>query len=350
MELYELTEREKSILRYVIHQFILTASPVGSRNISKKYDIGLSPASIRNIMSDLEESGFLGHPHTSAGRVPTDKGYRFYVDSLMEPTHLNDLEKDLIKNSIDSANTETDELIKITSLILSDLTNQLACVTYPKFDNATLEKIQMVQLSSSRVLVVISVKTGLVRTITLEINSKVDSSRLEKVQRILNERLSGLKFSEIRTTFKERIKDTVTDDAKPIIRVFIDSVDKIFTDIQISEKAIITGAKHILKYPEFGDQEHFQSIIELIENKDVIIHIMDKNTNSIEGNIAIRIGEENEDQKFSDYSLISKKYEVGQIGGTLGIVGPKRMEYSKVVAAVVYVAEQLSKELKKTNS
>ena len=202
MELYELNEREKSILRYVIHQFILTASPVGSRNISKKYDIGLSPASIRNIMSDLEESGFLGHPHTSAGRVPTDKGYRFYVDSLMEPTHLNDLEKDLIKNSIDSANTETDELIKITSLILSDLTNQLACVTYPKFDNATLEKIQMVQLSSSRVLVVISVKTGLVRTITLEINSKVDSSRLEKVQRILNERLSGLKFSEIRTTFK----------------------------------------------------------------------------------------------------------------------------------------------------
>ncbi len=350
MEVYELNEREKSILRYVIHQFILTASPVGSRNISKKYDVGLSPASVRNIMSDLEEFGFLGHPHTSAGRVPTDKGYRFYVDSLMEPTLLNKQEKDLIKSNIESANTETDELIKITSFILSDLTNQLACVTYPKFDNATLEKIQIVQISSTRVLVVISVKTGLVRTITLEINAKVDSVKLEKVQRLLNERLSGLKFSEIKSTFKERIKDNLTEDAQPIIRVFLESMDKIFADIQISERAIITGAKHIVKYPEFGDQEHFESIIELIENKDVIIHIMDKNTTDTEGKIAIKIGEENQDQKFTEYSLISKKYEVGQVGGTLGIVGPKRMEYSKVVASVIYVAEQLSKELKKSNS
>ena len=350
MEVYQLNEREKSILRYVIHQFILTAAPVGSRNISKKYDIGLSPASVRNIMSDLEEFGFLGHPHTSAGRVPTDKGYRFYVDSLMEPTHLDQHEKDLINSNIDSANTEADELIKITSFILSDLTNQLACVTYPKFDNATLEKIQIVQLSSTRILVVISVKTGMVRTITLEISASVDEVKLEKVQRLLNERLSGLKFSEIKSTFKERIKDTITEDAKPIIRVLIDSIDKIFADVQISEKAIISGAKHILKYPEFGDQEHFQSIIELIENKEVIIHIMDQNSNSSSNNIAIKIGEENNEQMLSDYSLISKKYEVGQIGGSLGIVGPKRMEYSKVVAAVVYVAEQLSKELKKSNS
>ena len=153
----ELTEREKSILRYVIHQFILTANPVGSRNLSKKYNIGYSPATVRNIMSDLEESGFLGHPHTSAGRVPTDMGYRIYVNSLMETPQLTQNEVNFIESHFEQLNVETNEILKITSTILSKLTSQLAYVSYPKLGNATLEKIQLVAVTNSRLLVVISI-------------------------------------------------------------------------------------------------------------------------------------------------------------------------------------------------
>ncbi|KUG26656.1 heat-inducible transcription repressor hrca [hydrocarbon metagenome] len=347
MENYELTDREKSILRYVIHQFILTANPVGSRNIAKKYDIGLSPASIRNIMSDLEETGFLNHPHTSAGRVPTDKGYRFYVDSLMDPPVLDVIQRDFIAHGLESSKGETEDLLKLTSVILSNLTNQLALVTYPKFEQAILQKIQLVQLSSKRILVVVSVESGLVKTITLELTIEIMQENLQNVQRFLNERLSGLKFSEIRNTIKERIKDYNSDDAKPIIRVFLDSVDQIFTDNKLHDKSYIAGTKNMLTHPEFEDHEQLQGVIELIEDKDIIIHLMDTKRSGNVDNVSITIGSENVDAKFSDYSFIAKEYKVGDATGTLGIIGPKRMEYSKIVAAVVYIGELLSEELKK---
>lgn len=343
----ELKDREKAILRFVIHQFILTANPVGSRNISKKYDIGLSPASIRNIMSDLEDLGFLNHPHTSAGRVPTDKGYRVYVDSLMDPPYLDQKTKQIVDVNFGSGATETEDLLKITSSILSSLTNQLAMVTYPKFEQATLEKIQIVQLSSTRLLVVVSVKSGLIRTITLEIDAEVKEEQITLVQQYLNERLLGLKFSEIRDTFQERIKDINTDSYRPIIRVFLESIDKIFTDVS-SEKAIIVGTKNILKQPEFIDHENFQSVVELVENKDIIIHFLNKNKSLLpEDEVIITIGGENQDEKLSDYSVITKEYKIGDLTGTLGIMGPTRMDYSKIVAAVVYIAEQLTQELTK---
>jgi heat-inducible transcriptional repressor len=347
MKTFELSEREKSILRHVIHQFIVTANPVGSRNISKKYNIGLSPASIRNIMADLEEFGLLGHPHTSAGRVPTDKGYRFYVDSLMEPPLLHKDDIEYISSTLESENYETDELLKLTSAILSTITNQLACITYPKFDNAKLDRIQLVRLSSLRLMVILTIQSGLVKTITLEINAEIKDKNLSSVERLLNERLAGLNFSEIRKTFSERIRDGFNDDFKPIMRVFIDSMNKIFDDIKINDRTVISGAKNILKHPEFGDQEHFQSVIELIEDKDIIVHIMDRNKDIFHGDVTVIIGEESEEKKFSDYSLITKDYNIGHIKGKLGVIGPKRMEYSKVIASVVYVAEMLTLELKK---
>ncbi len=346
MEEYLLKDREKAILRFVIHQFILTANPVGSRNVSKRYDLGLSPASIRNVMSDLEELGFLNHPHTSAGRVPTDKGYRVYVDSLMDPPRLEEKVKQIIDANLGSAASETEDLLKITSSILSELTNQLAMVTYPKFELAVLEKIQIVQLSSTRILVVVSVQSGLIKTITLEIDAEVKEEQIVIVQQLLNERLSGLRFSEIRNTIEDRVKDFNSEVYRPIIRVFLDSVDKIFTDLS-SEKAIISGTKNILMQPEFEDSHNFQSVIELVENRDIIIHILDKNKSIPLKDITITIGEENRDEKLSDYSMITKEYQIGDMTGTLGIMGPKRMDYSKIVAAVVYIAQQLTQELTK---
>lgn len=340
----ELSEREKSILRYVIHQFILTANPVGSRNISKKYDIGLSPATIRNIMADLEDTGLLGHPHTSAGRVPTDLGYRFYVDSLMGAPKLSRAEKRSVESTIDSK--KADDLVKATSTILSNITNQLALITYPRLSNSILEKIQIVRLSNSRILVVVTVVPGIVKTITLELQISVQQSKLNSVQRILNQRLSGLRFSEIRNSLADRVRNFPAQELKPIIRVFLESADKIFNE-QKNSQSVISGTKNILSQPEFEDVEQFQSIIELVEDKDVIVHVMDKQVIDDQKAVSIKIGAENEEKKFVRYSMITKEYKVGGGSGTIGIIGPKRMEYDKVVAAVEYVAKLLSKELEK---
>jgi heat-inducible transcriptional repressor len=339
----ELNEREKTILRHVIQQFILTASPVGSRNITKKYEVGLSPASVRNIMSDLEEAGYIDHPHTSAGRVPTDKGYRFYVDSLMDIKQLKNPEKAFIKESLEEG-IETDEILRISSTLLSKITKQLACVTYPKLETGILEKIQIVSLSSTRILVVISIKSGLVKTITLELSTEIEQSKIDPVQSLLNERLAGLTFNEIRTTFNERFKDLIDEDDNSIIRLFYDSVDKIFKDVLRKDSLVISGAKNMIRQPEFENPERFQSIIELIEDEDIIIHILEKSGEKNE--IFISIGSENEDIKLTDYSFITKEYSLGETSGIMGIIGPKRMEYSKVIAIIDYMSKMLSEMLK----
>lgn len=342
MTAQELNEREKTILRHVIHQFILTASPVGSRNITKKYEIGLSPASVRNIMSDLEEAGYIDHPHTSAGRIPTDKGYRFYVDSLMDIQLLKNSEKAYIKEKLEEG-VETDDVLRISSALLTKITKQLACVSYPKLETGVLQKIQIVSLSSTRILVVISIKSGLVKTITLELSSAIEDSKIEPVQTLLNERLSGLTFTEIRNTFNERFRDIIDEDDNSIMRLFFDSVDKIFKDVLKKENIVITGAQNIIKQPEFENPERFQSIIELIEDKDIIVHILEKTGDNKE--ILISIGSENEDIKLNDYSLITKEYKFGETNGTLGIIGPKRMEYSKIVSIVDYMSKMISEML-----
>ncbi len=341
----ELSDREKLILRSIIQQFILTASPVGSRFITKKYDIGFSPATVRNIMSDLEEFGFIDHPHTSAGRIPTDKGYRFYVDSLMEIQKIRNPEKGIINKGFEIEPIETDEVLQLTTAILSNITKQLACVTYPRLDSGVLAKLQIVSLSSSRILVVISIKGGLVKTITMEINTEIKPAQIESVQNLLNERLYGLTFKEIRTTFTDRFRD-VEEDQKPVIRLFVDSVDKIFKDISSKDNIYLTGASNIIKQPEFEDPEKFPGIVELIENKDIIIHILDKGSDTASDQVFISIGSENEDRKLEEYSFVSKEYSIGSTSGTLGIIGPKRMEYSKVVAIVDYMAKMLSEILK----
>lgn len=343
----ELNDREKLILRSIIQQFILTASPVGSRNITKRYNLEVSPATVRNIMSDLEDSGFINHPHTSAGRVPTDKGYRYYVDSLMELQRIKGAEKGMISKSLEASLSETDDLLRMVSKLLSTITNQIACVTYPTLDKGILEKIQIVGLSSNRILIVISIKSGLVKTMTLELDMEIEYEKLAKVESLLNEKLSGLTLKVIRETFKDRFSD-LSGSERPIIRFFIDSVDKIFQDFKKDERLVITGATNVIHQPEFEDPEKFQSVIELIEDKDIIIHIMEKKSLSSGGDVLIKIGSENEDEKLNDYSIITKEYKFGETSGTVGVVGPKRMEYSKIVAIVSYLGELLS-DLLKTN-
>jgi heat-inducible transcriptional repressor len=265
----------------------------------------------------------------------------------MEVQKLKEEEKDLIAKSLESQAEEPDDLLKVASKILSTVTHQIACVSYPTLDKATLTKIQLVELSSNRLLVIVAVTSGLIKTITLEMDFEVNPDVLESVESKLNEKLAGLTFEEIRNTFRERFAD-VESDEKPIIRLFFDSAEKVFTDIKKDDKIVVTGATNIIHQPEFEDPDKFQSVVELIENKDIIIHILEKQRSDVKNDIVITIGSENEDEKLREYSLITKEYNFGDIKGVLGIIGPKRMEYSKIVSIVAYISEVLSEFLKGT--
>jgi heat-inducible transcriptional repressor len=263
----------------------------------------------------------------------------------MDIPRLPHSDKGLINKSLENNVVDTDELLRLASSLLSSITHQIACVTYPKLDTGILGKIQLISLSSSRILIVITITAGLVKTITLELNTEIQERQLESVQSLLNERLSGLTLKEIRSTFRERFQDFAGGE-HPVIRLFFDSAEKIFKDVRQSDNLYITGAKNVIKQPEFEDPGKFQGVIELIEDKDIIIHILDKTGEAAQNQVFISIGSENQDQKLNEYSFISKEYKLGDISGTLGIIGPKRMEYSKVVAIVDYVAKMLTEILR----
>lgn len=339
-----LTDREQSILHHVVYNYIQTAIPVGSRYISKHLESGLSAASIRNVMADLEEMGYLSHPHTSAGRMPTDSGYRFYIDYLMEMQQLSDREKLQIQQQLDQTN-DAGEMLRETSKLLGKISHQLSIVSSPHLSSGVFERIELIPIASSKLLVVISVRTGIVRTIMMEIGGEVRRDHLDQVSRLMNERLAGLTLKEVRDSFVDRIRD-LKDEETGLIRLFIESVDQLFTDSKEHEKVHIGGTKNIIEQPEFVDPKNFRSVIELIENEDIIVHLLEKH-DELQKGFVVTIGSENEDETTKEYSFITTTYNVDGVSGRIGIIGPTRMNYSKVIPLVDYVAQAIAKMLGK---
>ena len=337
----ELNERERTVLRYLVHDFIETATPIGSRYISKRHEdvLGLSSASIRNVLSDLEYLGYLDHPHTSAGRVPTDFGYRFYLDQLMEIEQLSPAERKQIRRNLDPQSLETDDLLKETSRILGKISHQLCVVTGPQLSSGMFEKMEMVQVSSHRVMVIISVKLGLVKTIMMEVSSEFPREKLDDLARLLNERLNGLTLGEIRDTFAERMRD-VTHEDTGLVRLFIESVDKLFSGSKV-EKLHIGGAENVVLQPEFVNPKDLRSVVELINNEEIIIHVLEK-SERLPAQVRVTVGKENEDGKLEPYGIITSAYTIGDVSGSIGVIGPKRMQYAKMIPLVNYVAQTIS--------
>jgi heat-inducible transcriptional repressor len=334
---YGLTEREKIILRYIIEDFIQTANPVGSRYISKKTDIKLSPATIRNVMSDLEDLFYITHPHVSGGRVPTDKGYRYFVDELMDIEPLKSNEKTKIKKMVDEVEITGDEIFKEVSKILGKLTRELSIVSQPYLSNGILEKLELISLSSNKLLVVVSIKSGLVRTILFDVESLINRDKLESIARMLNEKLGGLTLKEIRSTYKDRIGG-IKDHDTGIIKIFVDSIDKIFQDENQGVTLYFGGTVEVLSQPEFGKAEEYKNIIELTDDKDVVVHVLNSLPAEMKG-CNVSIGEETKENKLKNYSIVSTTYSVGDVSGKIALIGPKRMDYSKLISLLNYTSE-----------
>ncbi len=338
-----LNGRERDILRHVVYNFIQTAVPVGSRYISRHFESQLSPATIRNVMADLEDLGYLSHPHTSAGRVPTDLGYRYYIDFLMEMQKLTEREKVEIEQQL-ATMADPDSLLRETSKLLGKISKQLSVVSSPHISSGVFEKLELIPIASSKLLVVISIRSGLVKTLMLEVGVEIKREYLEHISRVLNERLSGLTLREIRDTFIERTRD-VQDERTGLIRLFIDSVDQLFDDMKDRDKVHISGTQNIIEQPEFIDPRNFRSIIELIENDDIIVHLLEKHE-ELDKNFVITIGEENKDSKAREYSVVSATYDLEGITGRVGIIGPTRMDYGKLIPLVDHVAKLIARMMK----
>jgi heat-inducible transcriptional repressor len=335
----ELSDREKSTLRSIVQMYILTANPIGSRFVSRylEQEFKLSPATIRNVMSDLEEMEFIGHPHTSAGRIPTDKGYRVYVDYLMQIEHLTDVERNTVKDNLLATPQET--LLRDASKILGSVSRYLGVVELPNFSDVIVRRIQLMSLSSSRLLVIMELESNTVRTVTLEAQFEIDYRTLEMTTQFINERISGKPIRFLRDHFSEVIAEA--DTANPTLRLFVDSVDTLFAPYQKDDKLHIAGTPNLLSYPEFENPERIKGVIELVENEDIIIHLLDKQDKT-EGGVKISIGQEMQNELLHDYSLVATTYQIGSASGLIGLIGPKRMNYSKMSALVEFVAKILS--------
>ncbi len=335
----ELSERDRTVLRHVVQNFILTANPVGSRYLAKHCGLNLSPATIRNLMADLEERGYLNHPHTSAGRVPTDKGYRVYVDMLMDIEELSTREVDKIKRKLNEIDNR-EELLAHASDLLGSISSQLSIITNPQLATGKLDRLELVSLSSNRIMIIITVQSGLVKTLVMEVQSAVGRDKLDAIAQVLNERLHGLTLKQIRETFSERVKDFQNEDTG-LIRLFVDSVDELFDDAKERDRLFISGTRDILKNPEFNSPDKIRSVIELIDDKEIIIHVLESQ-GEMGSNLAISIGNENTEKRLKNYSVISTRYLVGDIFGTVSVIGPKRMNYSRIIPLVDHIAKAIT--------
>jgi heat-inducible transcriptional repressor len=324
-DVHKLNDRERTILRSIVHNYILTADPVGSRALARRYHLTLSPATIRNTMSDMEELGFLAHPHTSAGRVPTSLGYRRYVDDLMLVEELTDDERRVIETHLEGTVPEAAEMSEVSKL--------LAFILAPDISTVTLEKVELVRVAAGRVMVVIVVSGGMVRTIMLEIASPITDTEIALSAQFINGRLSGMKLADIPRQITRRLSGD-SRAASALVRLFLDFPDKIFTVDPMSD-VHIGGTRQVLEQQEFRDPERVKGIIELIEDRDVIVHLMKER----QPGVTVTIGEENSPEQLRGFSVITSTYRLGEASGTVGIIGPTRMNYSKLVALVEYTAK-----------
>lgn len=340
----ELTDREREILRLVVRSFIDTAGPVGSRYLSRQYSLGLSPASIRNTMSDLEEYGYLDHPYTSAGRIPTERGYRAFVDQLMDTPELSPVEKRMLRFELEQLMGDPDGLLRESSRLLSRLSNLLGVVLSPRLSDGVLERLELVVLSSSRVMFVLSVRGSLVKTIILEFDTELDRADVDRVVSILNERLAGLTLEEIRLTYASRVKD-LTDDKSGIVKLILREAPVLFSDDLEARRLQVAGTPNMLKHPEFQEPTELQRMVDMLEDNDFVVHLLEDNDSAGKpepGHVRVAIGKENADEKAGNFSIVTARYRMGDTIGTIGVIGPMRMDYQRVVAIVQNMADLLS--------
>lgn len=342
----ELDERKKQILYAVIKTYLETGEPVGSRTLSKYSELNVSPATIRNEMADLEDLGYLMQPHTSAGRIPSDKGYRFYVDRMLEneKKEVNEMKEVLIEKA-----DKIERMLKQAARSLAVNTNYASMISAPQIHGTKLKFIQLSKMDENRIIAVVVAEGNLIKNQIIEVKEQLDDEALFKLNMLLNTSLNGLTVGEINLAIISKLKEEAGDHSD-IVSVVIDAVAEAIKpdeDLEI----YTSGAKNIFKYPELADNERASEIITAFEEKKQLTEIVYETMNKDEADskgIQVYIGDESPMATMKDCSVVTATYELGEgMKGTIGIIGPKRMDYDKVVKTLKSLTGQIDAIYKK---
>ena len=337
----ELNERKLNILKAIVKDYIDTAEAVGSRTISKKYDLGISAATIRNEMADLEELGYLIQPHTSAGRVPSEKGYKLYVNTLMSQSELSDEEKLLIEQCINKNINHVKDLIQETSKLLSMMTNYTTVAVANNVANqSVIRHIQLVSMNDNEILLIVVTDNGDIKNANLATNIYLDQSKLNIISDRLTSKLCGKNITDLDDRLIAFIKYEISE--------YSSLIDQLMAalNFDVSEEELsytLSGAANIFNYPEFNDILKAKSFLNMIEKKETI-ESMIKSKGIQKDNINIVIGSDNECEMAQDYSVVTATYNIDKdLVGKISFIGPTRMDYARVYAIINYMNLLLNK-------
>ncbi len=347
----ELDERKIKILKAVIQNYLETGEPVGSRTISKYADLNLSSATIRNEMADLEELGYILQPHTSAGRIPSDKGYRFYVDDMIseKENELQEREKEVseMKEFLNDKVDRVEELLQNVAKVLANDTNYATMISSQKSDKFKLKFIQLSQLEPNKILAVIVMDGNLVKNKVINTNEDISQETLLKLNLLLNSTLNGLTFEEINLNLISKMQNQAGEYAN-LVKIVLDVITEIIGNAE-QMHIYTSGATNIFKYPELSDSSKASELICTLEEKQQLTNLISDSLESSENQgIQVYIGNETPVQTMKDCSVVTATYEMEDgMRGTIGIIGPKRMDYDKVVKSLKTVKMQLDTVFKK---
>lgn len=326
-----LSERERRVLEAVIETYIATAEPAGSQTVARRSALGISPASIRTTMGELEAKGFLFHPHTSAGRIPTDAAYRLYVDTLVRHTPPGARLRDHLAAELTASASASEDLLRRAAQVLGILTQELGVAVAPALEEIVLERLDLVPVSSERLLLVFNLHSGAVRTIYVRLPVSLDRDDVEDVQRLLNERLAGLTLREIRATLAERLRDAATADVADLLDIILAEGDTLF-DLQDSRDPVMLGSASVLvEQPEFASNERMRSLLSLTERRDVLREALAQRK---QAGLTVTIGGEHGEPGLAGFTLVTSTYRRGGATGVIGVLGPTRMPYDKIIGLV----------------
>ncbi|CAM3444719.1 heat-inducible transcriptional repressor HrcA [Brevibacillus invocatus] len=335
-----LSDRQQLILNAIVDNYIHTAEPVGSRTISKREDIGFSSATIRNEMSDLEELGYLEQPHTSAGRVPSTKGYRFYVDNLIQPHLLNEEDLVKLKQLFAEQIFHAEQVVEYTAQILTQLTNYTAIVLGPEIFEHKLRNVQIVPLNEAQAVAIVVTHTGRVENKLIDLPEGIGASEIEQLVNLLNHRLADVPLWQLRQRLYQEISGEMkrhTEQYEEMLQILDQSLIQ-----EETERVCLRGATKILNQPEFRDVDKVKDILELLEQNDQLLHLLGGQANGL----TVRIGQENQLDAIKQCSIITTSYSLGgKPVGMVGILGPTRMEYGRVITVLNHLTEGLSRML-----
>ena len=345
----ELTNRERRVLDAVIRIYVETAEPAGSRTLSQRSGLGVSPATIRNTMSDLEEKGFLFHPHTSAGRIPTHKAYRSYVDTLMAATLPAAADTDRLAETLGVSATLRPNSSPIESILrraaqtLGILTQELGVALGPRLGHSTLRSLDLVRVSSDRLLMVLTLEGGVMRTVFVEVPGDIADIALTEVTAVLNERLAGLTLEQIRTSLAARLRDSGSSlSTSELLNIFVQEAEALFdSGVAIGESSVVLGQASLLaEQPEFSGADRMRRLIELTERPQALAEAIRRRADS--QGVSITIGAEHDDPRLDEFTVITSEYKAGTLTGIIGVIGPTRMPYEKVISLVTHTSRLLT--------